>query len=162
MENNVVDWIICNLLALTGNIYVNRDTRRKIVVDPCILIVILMIWIFISVMIGSVTSVANIPSLKEYTSTEKYWYGFGYGIIGFAITYVISLIFRWFDNDFTSGYRIDGIYCNNYRCVPFLPLKDYKDIQDENKREERELRKAKYFDEEKELERDLNNLITNK
>lgn len=157
----IINWIIYNLLALTGNVYINKYEyyNKKIVINPGVLFLFVLVWLILCFLIGTITSFGNVPNLSEYNKLERYRIGFEIGTIGFAITYILSTLIRWSSDEFVSSYKINGKLYKNFRCVPFIKWKLYNEILKSNIEEEREFKKAKQYDEEFELKRELHRLV---
>lgn len=159
----MIDWVVLNLLAVFGNVYISKKDGEcypdRIVIDPSVLIVYILVWTFISVFLGSIFEISNILEMKELTKTEKFWIGANYSMIGYAATYVLGCLFRWLSPDCDSKYKVNGEARNNYRCVPFISFKEYVNIEKETKKEERQLKQSKNKDELDSLERSLRILI---
>jgi len=158
-----IDWIVLNLLAITGNVYVSKKDSDcypdRVVIDPSVLIVYSLVWMFISIFLGSIFEVSNIPEMRELTKSEKFWIGTNYAILGYAVTYIVGCLFRWFCTDCYSKYKVNGTTRNNYRCVPFISYKELYNIERDVKREERQLKQSKNKDDLDELERNLRVLV---
>lgn len=158
MKSRVIDWIVLNLLGLTGNLYISKRNNRypcypqRIVIDPSVLIVFTLTWIFIAVFFGGTISSSGLPSVKDMSEIDKFWYGVKLSGVGYLFTFVVVLLIRWACTDNTSTYKVNGVVDNSYVCRPVLSWKLYNKITDEEVEEERQLKKSKLQDEERELE----------
>lgn len=164
MKNRVFDYILTNLLAITGNVYVSKKNAypSRIVIDPSVLIVFTLIWMFLGIFFAGTLSASNVECVKDMTENTKFWYGIKLSSIGYFATYIVLLFIRWFGTDACSSYKVKGTISKSYKCVPFISWKSYNTIMNDDLAEDREFKKAKHIDNEKELENILNNIINNK